>query len=71
MSSNLLLYPVSDKRKSFPRIADRKVVHTASQGGDLRGHPQHFWLTFCLNTEIPGFLNRLALLRAQGAREEN
>jgi len=28
-SPNLVLYSVSDKRKAFARIGDRKVVHTA------------------------------------------
>ena len=42
MSPNLLLYPVSDKRKAFTRIADRKVVHPTSQDSvDLRDHLRH------------------------------
>jgi len=42
MPPNLLLYPVSDKRKAFARIADGKVVHpTAKDRVDLLDHPLH------------------------------
>jgi hypothetical protein len=42
MSPNLLLYPVSDKRKAFTRIADSKVVHpTTKDRVDLFDHPFH------------------------------
>ena len=42
MSPNLLLHPVSDKRKAFARIAYGKVVHpTAKDRVDLFDHPFH------------------------------
>src|SRR3984893_1909461 len=42
MSPNLLLYPVSDKRQAFTRIAYGKVVHpTAKDRVDLLDHPLH------------------------------
>jgi hypothetical protein len=42
MSPNLLLYPVSDKRKAFTRIADSKVVHpTTKDRVDLLDHSLH------------------------------
>jgi hypothetical protein len=42
MSPNLLLYPVSNKRKAFTRIAHGKVVHpTAKDRVDLLNHPLH------------------------------
>src|SRR6266404_1558436 len=42
MSPNLLLYPVSDKRKAFTRIAYGKVVHPpAKDRVDLLDHPLH------------------------------
>src|ERR1017187_6635236 len=42
MSPNLPLYPVSDKRKAFTRIAHGKVVHpTAKDRIDLLDHPLH------------------------------
>src|SRR5271167_3325061 len=42
MSPDLLLYPVSDKRKAFTRIAYGKVVHpTTKDRVDLLDHPLH------------------------------
>jgi hypothetical protein len=42
MSPNLLLYPVSDKRKAFTRIAYGKVVHpTTKDRIDLLDQPLH------------------------------
>src|SRR6202521_6248271 len=40
MSPNLFLYPVSDKRKAFTRIAQGKIVHpTTKDRVDLLDHP--------------------------------
>src|SRR5713226_4423691 len=52
MSPNLLLYPVSDKRKAFTRIAHCKVIHpTTKDRIDLFDHPTH-WLTDILSEDL-------------------
>src|SRR5260370_18818401 len=68
MSPNLLLYPVSDKRKAFTRIAHCKIIHpTTKDRVDLFDHPTH-WLTDIFAGRSPSALPTPPYVSSSSAR---